>query len=358
MTHLEEADDFYAAGRKLAKHIADSSGLDIPTATLQSLIRDYLPQHEELQEALRSIVARVDFLQLVKLAGSRKGGAQKCAFIESLRKIYSTDTVEAADKLACGLLSVEPPGLANNQNSSKSNNKFLENSDKKLSEMEEARNSSQTEMSVKAGDPMSDSPSSQASQITDNGYKLKNTLGIAEIESKPTKNRQLILGAALLAILGAIIYQKLPDNGTTQRKNIPPNHLTSKSAEVIHLSSTSKEGWYARHTKLPYIVFSLAETEKTARANAEMKCIDRTYWMQRGGGGSGSCELVPFNKGYISVASSSSANTYDMPKVIGYSTGARTKELAQGDALSKCNEAAASNSDDTKQCAITFDYYF
>lgn len=104
MSQQEDGDDFYAAGIRLAEHIAVSSDKDISTATLQALIRDFLPQHEELQEALRSIVARPDFLQLVKLAGSGKGGAQKCALIESLRKIYSTDTVEAADKLVCGIM--------------------------------------------------------------------------------------------------------------------------------------------------------------------------------------------------------------------------------------------------------------
>lgn len=104
MSQRVETDDFYEAGRKLAEYIADSSGEDISTATLQALIRDFLPQHEELQEALRSVVARPDFLQLVRLASSGKGGAQKCALIESLRKIYSTDTVEAADKLVCGIM--------------------------------------------------------------------------------------------------------------------------------------------------------------------------------------------------------------------------------------------------------------
>ena len=133
MSQQQETDDFYAAGRNLAQHITDSNGKDISSATLQALIRDLLPQHEELQEALRSIVARPDFFQLVKFVDSGKGFAQKYAFIESLRRIYSTDTIGAADKLACGLLSVEPPGLAHNQNGSISNNEFHEDSDKKLS---------------------------------------------------------------------------------------------------------------------------------------------------------------------------------------------------------------------------------
>lgn len=61
MSQQQEVDDFYAAGRNLAQHITDSNGKDISSATLQALIRDLLPQHEELQEALRSIVARPDF---------------------------------------------------------------------------------------------------------------------------------------------------------------------------------------------------------------------------------------------------------------------------------------------------------
>jgi len=104
MSQLDEADDFYATGRMLAKHIGDSKGKEVSTATLQALIRDFLPQHEEVQEALRSIIARPDSLQLVKLARSGQGGAQKCALIESLKNIYSARTVEAADRLVCGML--------------------------------------------------------------------------------------------------------------------------------------------------------------------------------------------------------------------------------------------------------------
>lgn len=104
MSQLEEVDDFYEAGRKLSGYIVDSMGKHISTATLQALIRDILPQHEELQEALRSIVTRPDFLQLVQLANSENGLAKKCAFVESLRKIYSGETVVAADSLACGMM--------------------------------------------------------------------------------------------------------------------------------------------------------------------------------------------------------------------------------------------------------------
>lgn len=104
MSQLGEIDDFYEAGRKLSEYIAYSKGKQISTATLQALIRDFLPQHEELQEALRSIVTRPGFLQLMQLANSGKGVAYKCAFTESLRKVYSVETVNAADSLACGVL--------------------------------------------------------------------------------------------------------------------------------------------------------------------------------------------------------------------------------------------------------------
>lgn len=110
-----EKDDFYAAGRKLAEQIADSKGKEVSTATLQALIRDLLPQHEEAQEALRSIVARQDFLQLAKLAGSGKGVAQKCSFTESLRSVYSAKTVEAAERLVCGMMGI---GVTTTQNHS------------------------------------------------------------------------------------------------------------------------------------------------------------------------------------------------------------------------------------------------
>jgi len=104
------ADDFYLAGRKLAKHIADSKGKDVSAATLQAMIRDFLPQHDELQEVLRSIIARPDSLRLVKLANTRHADPQSAlilkALIERLKIIYSAKTVKAADRLLCGMLSL------------------------------------------------------------------------------------------------------------------------------------------------------------------------------------------------------------------------------------------------------------
>jgi tetratricopeptide (TPR) repeat protein len=104
MSNQEEIVDFYAAGRKLAEHIVDYKGNDIPTATLQALIKDLLPQHEELQEALRSIVARPDFLQLAKLAGSGKGILQRDRFLERLKNVYSSKIISDTKHLTSGLL--------------------------------------------------------------------------------------------------------------------------------------------------------------------------------------------------------------------------------------------------------------
>jgi hypothetical protein len=106
MSQLEETDDFYAAGRKISEHIADSKGKEVSTATLQALIRDFLPQHEELQEALRSIVARPDFLQLVKLAGCEKGILQRDAFLERLKDTYSPKVISATEYFINGLLKI------------------------------------------------------------------------------------------------------------------------------------------------------------------------------------------------------------------------------------------------------------
>lgn len=147
MSQLEEKDDFYAAGRKLAQHITNSKGKEISTATLQALIRDFLPQHEEVQEALRSIVARPDFRELVKLAGSRKGVAQKCSVVESLKKIYSIETVEAAENLMrgiLGLLQINKPEeydiKTQRQKPLPENDKVLGNHDKQRDAYQDARN--------------------------------------------------------------------------------------------------------------------------------------------------------------------------------------------------------------------------
>jgi len=104
------ADGFYLAGRKLAVQMADWRGKEVSTATLQAMIRDFLPQHDELQEVLRNIIARPDSLRLVKLANTRQPDAQSAlllsTLIERLKIIYSAKTVEAADRLLCGMLSL------------------------------------------------------------------------------------------------------------------------------------------------------------------------------------------------------------------------------------------------------------
>jgi hypothetical protein len=107
MSQQEDTEDFYAAGRKLAQHIADSNDKDISTATLQALIRDFLPQHEDTHEALRGIVSRPDFLQLVKLSGGgAKGILQRDAFLERLKNVYSPKIISNIKHLASGLLQV------------------------------------------------------------------------------------------------------------------------------------------------------------------------------------------------------------------------------------------------------------
>lgn len=105
MSQLKETDDFYAAGRKLGEYLVDSNGKDISTATLQALMRDFLPQHEEAQEALRSIVAIPSFRQLLPLAGSNhKGVLQRDAFLQSLQDVYAPRIINASKQLINGLL--------------------------------------------------------------------------------------------------------------------------------------------------------------------------------------------------------------------------------------------------------------
>jgi len=104
MPKQDDADDLYAAGRQLAEHIANSDGKEASTATLQALLRDFLPQHEELQEALRSIVARPDFQRLAKLAGSGRGISQRDAFLEGLKNVYSSKIISDVKHLTSGLL--------------------------------------------------------------------------------------------------------------------------------------------------------------------------------------------------------------------------------------------------------------
>lgn len=116
MSQMEGKDDFYAAGTKLAEQIADSKSTEVSIASLQALIRDFLPQHEEVQEVLRSIVTRPDFLELAKLAGSESGVARKYVFLERMRKVYSIEAIAVIDRLVSGMMGIGIDIISDNLN--------------------------------------------------------------------------------------------------------------------------------------------------------------------------------------------------------------------------------------------------
>ena len=60
-----------------------------------------------MQEGIKSIVVRKDFLQLAKLAGSGAGIAERDAFLESLKIIYSSTIISCTRDLINGLLQAE-----------------------------------------------------------------------------------------------------------------------------------------------------------------------------------------------------------------------------------------------------------
>lgn len=202
MDQQDESNDFYAAGRKLAEYITDSSGMDIPTATIQALIRDFLPHYEELQEPLRSIVARPDFLQLTQLAGSEKGVAQKNNFVTKLKKIYSTETICAADSLTCGMLLLKTTDLLSSQNEFSQPNETLYGS-KEITSQQENMDSrlhypKNTESAVDAIDNKlphlaNDDYSQNSVRAAGCDVKKVNVL-------KPNRNWHVAIGAALLQI--------------------------------------------------------------------------------------------------------------------------------------------------------------
>jgi hypothetical protein len=104
-----ESNDLYSAGQKIGSHLAKLSENEITPALLQALIRDYLPEHEDIQEALRSIVSRTGFIDLLCLAKKEKGAVQKESLLESLKKIYNIESVVAVENLIKGILSPIPP---------------------------------------------------------------------------------------------------------------------------------------------------------------------------------------------------------------------------------------------------------
>jgi hypothetical protein len=120
MQESRNNNDFYAAGFELRKQIRESHENAISTRKAQALLKDYLPHHEEIQEALHSIIARPSFAPLLGLPHRGGAVALQHSLIESLRKTYSEEVVFATEKLINGLLSLDEKE-AQNQTSKRPN---------------------------------------------------------------------------------------------------------------------------------------------------------------------------------------------------------------------------------------------
>ncbi len=107
-----EEEDFFNTGRELRKHSSSYQRGEIPPGVAQGLIGDYLAQYEGIQEALKSIVAKPGFLQLLRKEELGVKGVQKSSFVESLSKTYSPEVIQAASILIDGILNYDQDSMA------------------------------------------------------------------------------------------------------------------------------------------------------------------------------------------------------------------------------------------------------
>jgi hypothetical protein len=99
--------DFYDAGIRIREILLRSTDEKIAEKTLQALIRDFLPQQEEIMEALINIASKTEFSELIKIKDKQVADRQASIFTKSLSKVYSGETVIAAENLIRGLLALE-----------------------------------------------------------------------------------------------------------------------------------------------------------------------------------------------------------------------------------------------------------
>lgn len=99
--------EFYAAGLKIGNYVVNFGKDNISPKTLQALMGDLLPQYANQQDALRSIVVKSSFLQLLDFAGTGKGIVQRDALLGDLKDVYSERTILAIRLIIDGILHVD-----------------------------------------------------------------------------------------------------------------------------------------------------------------------------------------------------------------------------------------------------------
>jgi len=104
--------DCYMAGFELSRQLRELGKDTLSTKQAQALLKDYLPQHEEILEALQSIVARPSFTPLLKSPHEKAAVARKHSVIASIRKTYSQEVIFAAENLINGLLRLDEGAAA------------------------------------------------------------------------------------------------------------------------------------------------------------------------------------------------------------------------------------------------------
>lgn len=102
-----DSNDFYTAGFELSRQIREADKGILSAKRAQALLKDFLCQHEDILEALQSIVARPSFAPLLKSPHDAGVFARKQSIVASIRKTYSQEVVFATEDFINGLLSLD-----------------------------------------------------------------------------------------------------------------------------------------------------------------------------------------------------------------------------------------------------------
>jgi len=158
-----------------------------------------------------------------------------------------------------------------------------------------------------------------------------------------------ILGSFILILAAAVLSDKQGNKSTQIKSEGYMNSLkeNSESLEILATSDPQDPStvlMVGTHETPILIVLSFAKTMTTARANAEMKCMDKLNIP------SSECEYTEMERGYIAIVQGADG--------AGITAGSSNKDEAWADSLKMCKKMSKESGGSGKDCNTIFEYKF
>jgi len=202
-----------------------------------------------------------------------------------------------------------------------------------------------------------DKPTNIPATIATENNRTKNRNEKLEVKNKQSHQSRRskfiawtsILGTSILILTATILSDKQGNKSTQIDSEGNINGLTENSESLEILATADPQDpstvlMVGTHSTPKLIVLSFAKTMKTARANAEMKCMDKLNIP------SSQCKYTKMERGYIAINENADG--------VGISGGSSNKDEAWTDSLKMCVRMSKESGGSGKDCNTILEYKF